>query len=675
MLTPITGPVEVVERTSGYQEFYDQCKAQADRAEEEADRAADIVAAGGGGGGGGISNHGLLSGLNDDDHPQYILADGTRSFSAPVTGVSPTASTHLATKGYVDAEVAAGGGGGGGGVVNTVAGRPAIYAGNLPEITASIMNSTKNDPLDDSNSICSIALIGDSLHIQNPRPHGLKAQLEAMGFEDSYARFIVLDTAVYKGAMDGHTLTFQGSVSDSDHFEEEWSGPSCKHSRLISSGDGFTVTCDSGMPDWADTSVILYRIMTGGGTFSYSVDGAPAVNVDTSVGTNDTLGTVTIPSGSSLVVTHVSGTSWLTGVRLDSISGKGFAIMHAGNGGSTIAQHDNASAASWQKKLEVLDPDVILISLGGNDVQAAALAGDPPATIASDVKTLLDGYLPLITAYRRPGTVDTGVPIIYIGIGDADSDGAPLNIDDSELDLVRQATYESVIDTNRVAWVDPRQIIGDYDSDSYPDGIHESDEAANIIMGAVASLITGSAARSYIPMTVTEAEAGVGAEPRAVSASILKSAILEHGGGGGGGGGANTAASYLSADVTVADQTWLSPGLDLAGLTAGFYAISGILKTSGATDEFKVRFVTNSGTATGDLCFAGDKAEDPKVAALDGADARLPTAVNKADNIIMIKGWVEVTATASVELEVTKHSDAAVDNILHKGTWLQATEL
>ncbi len=39
----------------------------------------------GGGGGGGVTDHGALTGLGDDDHIQYALADGTRgSFAAPL---------------------------------------------------------------------------------------------------------------------------------------------------------------------------------------------------------------------------------------------------------------------------------------------------------------------------------------------------------------------------------------------------------------------------------------------------------------------------------------------------------------------------------------------------------------------------------------------------------------
>ncbi len=39
-----------------------------------------------GGGGGGVTDHGALTGLLDDDHPQYILTDGTRAFSGVLKG-------------------------------------------------------------------------------------------------------------------------------------------------------------------------------------------------------------------------------------------------------------------------------------------------------------------------------------------------------------------------------------------------------------------------------------------------------------------------------------------------------------------------------------------------------------------------------------------------------------
>lgn len=52
-----------------------------------------------------LRSHGILSQLLNDDHTQYILVNGTRSFSAVVSGIDPTADAHLATKKYVDGSV------------------------------------------------------------------------------------------------------------------------------------------------------------------------------------------------------------------------------------------------------------------------------------------------------------------------------------------------------------------------------------------------------------------------------------------------------------------------------------------------------------------------------------------------------------------------------------------
>ena len=59
----------------------------------------------GGGVAGSVNDHGSLSGLTDDDHSQYSLVDGSRAFSGTVSGVTPTASAHLATKEYVDSKI------------------------------------------------------------------------------------------------------------------------------------------------------------------------------------------------------------------------------------------------------------------------------------------------------------------------------------------------------------------------------------------------------------------------------------------------------------------------------------------------------------------------------------------------------------------------------------------
>lgn len=48
-------------------------------------------------GAGGVSDHGALTGLADDDHPQYIRTNGTRAFTGAVEGVDPSTVQGLVT--------------------------------------------------------------------------------------------------------------------------------------------------------------------------------------------------------------------------------------------------------------------------------------------------------------------------------------------------------------------------------------------------------------------------------------------------------------------------------------------------------------------------------------------------------------------------------------------------
>ncbi len=60
-------------------------------------------------------DHGSLTGLGDDDHPQYLLVDGTRSMTGNldignnkiINLANPTVATDGATKSYVDTQIGA----------------------------------------------------------------------------------------------------------------------------------------------------------------------------------------------------------------------------------------------------------------------------------------------------------------------------------------------------------------------------------------------------------------------------------------------------------------------------------------------------------------------------------------------------------------------------------------
>lgn len=51
-------------------------------------------------------DHGDLTGLGDDDHTQYVPTDGSRGFTSTVSGIDPIESSDLATKYYIDQELA-----------------------------------------------------------------------------------------------------------------------------------------------------------------------------------------------------------------------------------------------------------------------------------------------------------------------------------------------------------------------------------------------------------------------------------------------------------------------------------------------------------------------------------------------------------------------------------------
>jgi hypothetical protein len=83
------------------------------RTTDEGDDYVDFRTANIAGGSASTSDHGNLSGLLDDDHPQYMPVDASRAFTQPVSGQDPILDNHLATKIYVDTEVASVSAGGG----------------------------------------------------------------------------------------------------------------------------------------------------------------------------------------------------------------------------------------------------------------------------------------------------------------------------------------------------------------------------------------------------------------------------------------------------------------------------------------------------------------------------------------------------------------------------------
>jgi hypothetical protein len=87
-----------------------------------------------------LGDHGSLAGLSDDDHPQYVLVNGSRGFTGVVNGIYPVADDNLITKKYLfDVLTASASGTGEGAGFNVVYGSEFQY---IQDDTESQTNST-----------------------------------------------------------------------------------------------------------------------------------------------------------------------------------------------------------------------------------------------------------------------------------------------------------------------------------------------------------------------------------------------------------------------------------------------------------------------------------------------------------------------------------------------------
>jgi len=116
----------------------------------------------------GSSDHGGLTGLIDDDHPQYMPVDGSRGFTSTVSGSVPVQDYHLSTKGYVDTQVASVSGSSGSESFIGLTDTPSEYSNGrylvstssgidftdaIPESTGNGFKTGRESLLEDSNSV------------------------------------------------------------------------------------------------------------------------------------------------------------------------------------------------------------------------------------------------------------------------------------------------------------------------------------------------------------------------------------------------------------------------------------------------------------------------------------------------------------------------------------------
>jgi lysophospholipase L1-like esterase len=160
-----------------------------------------------------------------------------------------------------------------------------------------------------------------------------------------------------------------------------------RRSAELQSGDSLTAEFEATAFD------ILWAQVSGGGTFSYAIDGGSATNVSTA-GTTEG-GHVTSITGLSvgtheIVIAGVSGTAIVEGVMVyDGDEAAGIRMWEAGHGGYKAS--DYTASSVWLDSLETVQPDLVIITLGvndwRNDISSASFSADI-AEIISDIRAV-----------------------------------------------------------------------------------------------------------------------------------------------------------------------------------------------------------------------------------------------------------------------------------------------
>lgn len=144
-----------------------------------------------------------------------------------------------------------------------------------------------------------------------------------------------------------------------------------------------------------DAFRIWYNIVSGGGSFTYTIDGGSPVTVNTSTGTSNTLGVVSVNSGSILTggTTHtivVTGTTTATcrmyGIDFYNKAQSGFVCEILNSGGSEAAQW-NGNTGYTSTFINTINPAMATIWLGIND----AVAGSPASTYITNIAGIVTG--------------------------------------------------------------------------------------------------------------------------------------------------------------------------------------------------------------------------------------------------------------------------------------------
>lgn len=180
--------------------------------------------------------------------------------------------------------------------------------------------------------------------------------------------YVPVDSYPYNVPLDGATKESTGSWTNTNG--SGGLGPNISHTTSYD-----TITPASKSVTCSGTQFkVLYLKKSGGGTFEYSIDGGAATAVNTSNASN-ALGLITISAAenTSHTITMTVKNAGTTGVTLFGVecinaNAHGVVLQKLGMSGARAARFAAAPAALWQSEISALSPDLVIISLGTNDI-------------------------------------------------------------------------------------------------------------------------------------------------------------------------------------------------------------------------------------------------------------------------------------------------------------------
>lgn len=266
--------------------------------------------------------------------------------------------------------------------------------------------------------------------------------------------------------------------------QDSWTGSFGPGSTITSSSDT-TATATYNITSPCQSVTIFYINQTSGGSFQYrrTASGTTgAFTTQNTTGTNNTLGSITVSSGSpaisSVDIQMISGNVKIVGVYIDA-GGPGITVNNIGRAGSKASSYAAADVALWELEIAAIGANLVIIEFGANELlQQNTSSRNAPADQIAAITTLV--------SWIQATIPDAGiilVPQAHI----ADSLGSPYKLKDY---VNAQEAYAAA---NGLGFFSMYKILTPYDSpyaggrQLWNNNYHYSQRGARLCMNVLGS--------------------------------------------------------------------------------------------------------------------------------------------------------------------------------------------